>query len=116
MEETEAPASRVGTELREVGAVKVAVVGCVSCPNHYPRCSWSHTDRSLQGHGTLNAIYSSVDEACHVQGWDGVDLLIIGGDFQVGKPQPASNDQYLIPGSGSEKSARSQRHCHASEV
>lgn len=35
-----------------------------------------------QGHGTLNAIYASVAESCKVRGWDGVDLLIIGGDFQ----------------------------------
>lgn len=35
------------------------------------------------GHGTLNAIYSSIAESCRIRGWDGVDLLIIGGDFQV---------------------------------
>ncbi|KAI9158420.1 Lariat debranching enzyme [Paramyrothecium foliicola] len=34
------------------------------------------------GHGTLNAIYASVAESCKQRGWDGVDLLIIGGDFQ----------------------------------
>jgi lariat debranching enzyme len=31
----------------------------------------------------LNAIYESVKKASEVRGWDGVDLLIIGGDFQV---------------------------------
>lgn len=36
-----------------------------------------------QGHGTLHAIYASIEESCRVKGWDGVDLLIIGGDFQV---------------------------------
>lgn len=36
-----------------------------------------------QGHGTLDAIYSAVAKSCEVRGWDGVDLLIIGGDFQV---------------------------------
>jgi lariat debranching enzyme len=41
-------------------------------------------DCLLQGHGTLHAIYSSIEQACRVKGWDGVDLLIIGGDFQVG--------------------------------
>ncbi|KOS23267.1 Lariat debranching enzyme [Escovopsis weberi] len=35
------------------------------------------------GHGTLNAIYASVAESCKARGWDGVDLLIIGGDFQA---------------------------------
>ena len=37
----------------------------------------------LQGHGTLDAIYASVSKSCEVRGWDSVDLLIIGGDFQV---------------------------------
>ena len=35
------------------------------------------------GHGTLNAIYASVKKSCEVKGWDGVDVLIIGGDFQA---------------------------------
>ncbi|KAL8989996.1 MAG: hypothetical protein Q9177_001236, partial [Variospora cf. flavescens] len=35
------------------------------------------------GHGTLHAIYASITKTCQVQGWDGVDLLIIGGDFQA---------------------------------
>ncbi|CAH0022024.1 unnamed protein product [Clonostachys rhizophaga] len=35
------------------------------------------------GHGTLDAIYASVAKSCEVRGWDGVDLLIIGGDFQA---------------------------------
>jgi len=35
------------------------------------------------GHGTLHAIYASVERSCAVKGWPGVDLLIIGGDFQV---------------------------------
>lgn len=34
------------------------------------------------GHGTLHAIYASVEESCKRKGWPGVDLLIIGGDFQ----------------------------------
>lgn len=36
-----------------------------------------------QGHGTLHAIYASIERACAVKGWPGVDLFIIGGDFQV---------------------------------
>lgn len=35
------------------------------------------------GHGTLHDIYASVTKACELKGWPGVDLLIIGGDFQV---------------------------------
>ena len=35
------------------------------------------------GHGTLNAIYASIKKASELKGWEGVDLLIIGGDFQV---------------------------------
>ncbi|EXJ94110.1 hypothetical protein A1O1_02503 [Capronia coronata CBS 617.96] len=38
-------------------------------------------------HGTLHAIYASVEEACRVKGWDGIDLLIIGGDFQAVRNQ-----------------------------
>jgi lariat debranching enzyme len=35
------------------------------------------------GHGTLHAIYASVAKSCELKSWPGVDLLIIGGDFQV---------------------------------
>lgn len=35
------------------------------------------------GHGTLHEIYASVTKSCELKGWPGVDLLIIGGDFQV---------------------------------
>ncbi|KAL2388209.1 hypothetical protein RJ035_003487 [Blastomyces gilchristii] len=35
------------------------------------------------GHGKLNDIYTSVTRAAEIKGWDGVDLLIIGGDFQA---------------------------------
>ena len=38
---------------------------------------------AIQGHGTLNAIYAAVAESCKARGWDGVDVLIIGGDFQA---------------------------------
>lgn len=37
------------------------------------------------GHGTLKAIYASVVKSCEAKGWSSVDLVIIGGDFQVGK-------------------------------
>jgi hypothetical protein len=38
---------------------------------------------TLQGHGTLHAIYAVVEKACEDKGWDGVDLVIVSGDFQV---------------------------------
>ncbi|KAI0534780.1 lariat debranching enzyme, C-terminal domain-containing protein [Xylaria digitata] len=47
----------------ETDGVRVAVEGC--------------------GHGTLDAIYASVATASKARQWDGVDLLIIGGDFQA---------------------------------
>jgi hypothetical protein len=31
----------------------------------------------------LHDIYAKVNETAASRGWDGVDLLIIGGDFQV---------------------------------
>jgi lariat debranching enzyme len=40
-------------------------------------------DEQSQGHGTLNAIYASVEESCRAKGWDTVDFLIICGDFQA---------------------------------
>jgi lariat debranching enzyme len=46
------------------GGLRIAVEGC--------------------GHGTLHEIYASVKKSCELKGWPGVDLLIIGGDFQVG--------------------------------
>lgn len=49
-------------ELKEEHGVRLAIEGC--------------------GHGTLHAIYASIELACKVKGWPGVDLLIIGGDFQ----------------------------------
>ncbi|KAL4898127.1 lariat debranching enzyme, C-terminal domain-containing protein [Aspergillus ambiguus] len=45
------------------GSIRVALEGC--------------------GHGCLNDIYASVEKAASLKGWDGVDLLIIGGDFQA---------------------------------
>ncbi|KAG9964992.1 DBR1-domain-containing protein, partial [Aureobasidium melanogenum] len=49
-------------QLSEEHDIRIAVEGC--------------------GHGTLHAIYASIERACAVKGWPGVDLLIIGGDFQ----------------------------------
>ncbi|KAJ6183902.1 hypothetical protein N7519_005203 [Penicillium mononematosum] len=34
------------------------------------------------GHGSLNDIYETVDRKAAEKGWDSVDLVIIGGDFQ----------------------------------
>ncbi|KAL5611961.1 uncharacterized protein BROUX77_002117 [Berkeleyomyces rouxiae] len=50
-------------ELLQSQGVRIAIEGC--------------------GHGTLNAIYESIKTSCTKRGWDGVDLLIIGGDFQA---------------------------------
>jgi len=50
-------------ELQESQGLRVAIEGC--------------------GHGVLHSIYASVTQACQEKGWPGVDLLIIGGDFQV---------------------------------
>ncbi|ETS76979.1 hypothetical protein PFICI_10853 [Pestalotiopsis fici W106-1] len=51
------------SSLLESGGVRVAVQGC--------------------GHGHLDSIYQSVQNAAESRGWDGVDLVIIGGDFQA---------------------------------
>ena len=53
-------------ELIEQQNMRIAVEGC--------------------GHGVLHEIYASVAKACELKGWPDVDLLIIGGDFQVCKP------------------------------
>ncbi|RYO93230.1 hypothetical protein DL766_002169 [Monosporascus sp. MC13-8B] len=51
------------TKTHEADGVRIAVEGC--------------------GHGTLDAIYASVAASSKARGWDGVELLIIGGDFQA---------------------------------
>jgi len=38
---------------------------------------------NFQGHGALVSIYEAVRQQCEQRGWDGVDCVIIGGDFQV---------------------------------
>ncbi|CAK7265991.1 lariat debranching enzyme [Sporothrix epigloea] len=49
--------------LHQAGSVRLAIEGC--------------------GHGALDAIYGAVDASCAQRGWPGVDLVIIGGDFQA---------------------------------
>ncbi|TDZ74586.1 Lariat debranching enzyme [Colletotrichum trifolii] len=56
---------QMATQTFETNGVRVAVEGC--------------------GHGTLNAIYAAVAASCEARGWDGVDILIIGGDFQAAR-------------------------------
>ncbi|KAI0010511.1 lariat debranching enzyme, C-terminal domain-containing protein [Xylariaceae sp. FL0662B] len=56
-------AGSMESDKHKAEGVRVAVAGC--------------------GHGTLNAIYAGVAASCKVRGWDGVDLVIIGGDFQA---------------------------------
>jgi hypothetical protein len=69
--------------------LRVAVEGCVSRYSpvilFLPHLALADHDADFsdQGHGTLHSIYASVEESCRVKGWDGVDVLIIGGDFQV---------------------------------
>ncbi|EXJ92371.1 hypothetical protein A1O3_00921 [Capronia epimyces CBS 606.96] len=68
MSETQPPDGAVSAiSSEDKGSVRVAIEGCA--------------------HGTLHAIYASIDEACQVKGWDGVDLVIIGGDFQAVRNQ-----------------------------
>ena len=43
------------------------------------------------GHGTLDAIYTSVAHSCEIRGWPDVDLLIICGDFQAVRTQQDLN-------------------------
>lgn len=57
--------------LSEANGVRLAVDGC--------------------GHGALNTIYASVKKSCELKGWPGVDLVIIGGDFQVCYTRLAAN-------------------------
>jgi hypothetical protein len=66
--------------LKEAAGLRIAVEGCVCLPQWIVRHGPNFFD---QGHGTLDAIYASVATASKARGWDGVDLLIIGGDFQV---------------------------------
>lgn len=51
------------TDLAETHGLRIAVEGC--------------------GHGHLHDIYASVAKACELKQWPGVDVLIIGGDFQA---------------------------------
>jgi lariat debranching enzyme len=61
--------------------LRIAIEGCVSAFQELD--SWGIN--MLQGHGVLNSIYASVAKAAKMKQWDGVDLVIIGGDFQVGR-------------------------------
>ncbi|KAL0941152.1 lariat debranching enzyme [Colletotrichum truncatum] len=55
----------MATQIFETNGVRVAVEGC--------------------GHGSLHAIYAAIAASCDARGWDGVDILIIGGDFQAAR-------------------------------
>lgn len=74
-------------DLREVGGVRVAIEGCVCFILPFLKLILSTEEPSLthvqQGHGALDAIYGAVDASCAQRGWSGVDLVIIGGDFQA---------------------------------
>ena len=64
-----------------------------------------YTDDITQGHGTLNAIYASIRKACELNGWDGVDVLIIGGDFQVYRYAPISKPSLMLGNNKARQSA-----------
>lgn len=66
--------------MKALSSLRVAFEGCVSSPRR--GTSLVSTDY-LQGHGCLHDIYSSVEKAASLKGWDNVDLVVIGGDFQV---------------------------------
>ncbi|PWY68454.1 DBR1-domain-containing protein [Aspergillus heteromorphus CBS 117.55] len=51
------------TPVSDPASIRVALEGC--------------------GHGCLHDIYASVEKSAALKGWDGVDLVIIGGDFQA---------------------------------
>lgn len=61
--------------------LRIAVEGCVR--SYTPPANIQLSLPASQGHGTLHSIYASVAKASEAKGWPGVDLLIIGGDFQV---------------------------------
>jgi hypothetical protein len=94
----------VSDNMPEQPKLRIAVEGCVShwlplnliLLIHVP-CPVRTTDHLHQGHGTLHSIYASVKESSRIKGWDGVDVLIIGGDFQVGLLCiPAQHDQISL--------------------
>ncbi len=61
--------------------MRIAIEGCVSFT--MLALQYSRPNHVLQGHGTLHAIYASIKKSCEINNWVGVNLLIIGGDFQV---------------------------------
>jgi hypothetical protein len=75
----------MGENISPVRGLRVALEGCVG---HLYFHSCYHFERlytnKYKGHGTLNDIYAAVEESAKLKGWDSVDLVIIGGDFQVG--------------------------------
>jgi len=88
--------SNMEPQLSEEHGVRIAVEGCV-CYDHFSTTLWCVWLTTKQGHGTLHAIYASIERACAVKGWPGVDLLIIGGDFQVlDFPMLSRNQQQML--------------------
>lgn len=75
-------------DLSEKSGLRIAVEGCVLSPG--PRNTHIFIANFIQGHGTLHAIYAAVGKACEARQWDTVDLLIIGGDFQVYGDDPTT--------------------------
>jgi hypothetical protein len=67
------------TQETQHGGVRVALEGCVSLKDPPQEKILMHQ----QGHGKLHDIYAKVTESAAAKGWSGVDLVIIGGDFQA---------------------------------
>ena len=77
-------ATEAADKLTVVSGVRLAVEGCVSRNQMYIFPFLGLT--MIKGHGTLDAIYAAVERSSKERKWDGVDALIIGGDFQVHYP------------------------------
>ena len=50
---------------------------------YLPALNSLDADCGIQVHGCLNQIYEDVRKLCDEHGWDTVDAVIMGGDFQV---------------------------------
>jgi lariat debranching enzyme len=94
MSHVENHGATASADITEHKGVRIAVEGCVSiqCPSYFLN-KLSLTRSWGKGHGTLHAIYASIEESCRIKGWDGIDLLIIGGDFQVRRAK-GNNSHY----------------------
>ena len=105
------------TRLSNEQGIRVAVEGCVSDLS-LTSVTELKVDDLNKGHGTLNAIYASIQKSCELKGWDGVDVLIIGGDFQVYRHacEPRNIQNIKITRPGSPQQLRSELHVCSGQV